>query len=171
MFRTSKPLPLGGRTIKLKTLKFMRSGNRKGKVIYDQRYLTGSQKSGLFQYKYSKYRALEFPRLKGQEVKPMIKEGSIIGERRVFTREFKERAVELALNTNRKRACPRPRPKPEYAGLRETNELPKKAIAVFAIGNPGGGASVHAPASRPAPGYEDGETIGGTPKRVPCAAL
>jgi transposase len=34
----------------------------------------------------------------------MLKEGSIMGARSVFTREFKERAVELALNTNRKRS-------------------------------------------------------------------
>jgi transposase-like protein len=33
----------------------------------------------------------------------MIKEGSIMEERIVFTKEFKERAVEPARNTNRKR--------------------------------------------------------------------
>jgi transposase len=32
----------------------------------------------------------------------MLKEGSIMGARSVFTKEFKKRAVELALNTNRK---------------------------------------------------------------------
>jgi transposase len=47
---------------------------------------------------------MEFPRLKGQEVKPMIKEGSIMVERRVFTGGFKERVVELALKTDRKRS-------------------------------------------------------------------
>jgi hypothetical protein len=51
---------------------------------------------------------VNLPRLKGQEGKPMIKEGRIMGERRVFTKAFKERAVEPARNTKRKRACPRP---------------------------------------------------------------
>jgi transposase len=46
----------------------------------------------------------EIPRLNGQEVKLMIKEGSIMGARSVFTKEFKERAVELALKTDRKRS-------------------------------------------------------------------
>jgi transposase-like protein len=48
------------------------------------------------------YGYMEFPRLNGQEVKPMIKGAGIMGERRVFTRECKERAVELALKTDRK---------------------------------------------------------------------
>jgi hypothetical protein len=45
---------------------------------------------------------LNLPRLKGQEGKPMIKEGRIMGARSVFTKEFKECAVEPARNTNRK---------------------------------------------------------------------
>ncbi|MDR2792727.1 MAG: hypothetical protein LBB61_03540 [Treponema sp.] len=52
---------------------------------------------------------MNLPRLKGQEGKPMLKEGSITGERSVFTKDFKERAVEPSRNTNRKRARPRPR--------------------------------------------------------------
>jgi hypothetical protein len=65
---------------------------------------------------------MNLPRLKGQEVKPMIKEGSIMGERRVFTKEFKERAVELARNTKRKRACPRPWHKSRYAGTMDAGD-------------------------------------------------
>jgi transposase len=118
---------------------------------------------------------MEFPRLNGQEVKPMIKEGSIMGARSVFTKEFKERAVERALNTNRKHSEiaqdlginrnmlarwmrevkqreTRPmkaftgrgnardeqmaRLRKENVGLRETNEILKKAIAIFTGGNP-----------------------------------
>ncbi|MDR2792347.1 MAG: hypothetical protein LBB61_01595 [Treponema sp.] len=105
----------------------------------------------------------------------MIKEGSIMGERSVFTKAFKERAVEPARNTKRKRqeiaqdiginrdmparwmremkrseAGPvkaftgrgnardeaAARPRKENAGLRETNEILKKAIAIFTVGNP-----------------------------------
>jgi hypothetical protein len=43
------------------------------------------------------------------EIKARFASGRIMGERSVFTKAFKERAVELARNTNRKRACPRPR--------------------------------------------------------------
>jgi hypothetical protein len=66
--------------------------------------------------------AMNLPRLKGQEGKPMIKEGRIMGERSVFTKKFKERAVELARNTKRKRACPRPRHKPGYAGTMDAGD-------------------------------------------------
>ncbi|MDR2793434.1 MAG: transposase, partial [Treponema sp.] len=105
----------------------------------------------------------------------MIKEGSIIGERSVFTKEFKERAVELARNTKRKRSeiaqdlgINRDMParwmremkrsetghmkaftgrgnardeetarlRKENVDLRETNEILKKAIAIFTVGNP-----------------------------------
>ncbi|MDR2793076.1 MAG: hypothetical protein LBB61_05350 [Treponema sp.] len=52
----------------------------------------------------------------------MIKEGSIMGKRSVFTKEFKERAAEPARNTKRKRACPRPRHKPEYAGTMDAGD-------------------------------------------------
>jgi transposase-like protein len=52
----------------------------------------------------------------------MIKEGRIMGERRVFTKEFKERAVELARNTKRKRSCPRPRHKSGYAGTMDAGD-------------------------------------------------
>ncbi|MDR2798669.1 MAG: transposase [Treponema sp.] len=97
----------------------------------------------------------------------MIKEGSIMGARSVFTREFKERVVKLALKTDRKRSeiaqdlgINRNMParwkremkqsetgpmktftgrgnardeetarlRKEIAGLRETNELLKKAF-------------------------------------------
>jgi transposase len=105
----------------------------------------------------------------------MLKEGRIMGERRVFTKEFKERAVELALNTNQKqpeitqklginrnmltrwkremkqietgpmkafsgrgnaRDEQTARLRKEIAGLQETNEILKKAIAIFMGGNP-----------------------------------
>jgi hypothetical protein len=52
----------------------------------------------------------------------MIKEGSIMGERSVFTKAFKERAVELARNTKRKRACPRPWHKSGYAGTMDAGD-------------------------------------------------
>jgi hypothetical protein len=39
---------------------------------------------------------MNLPRLKGQEGKPMIKEGRIMGERRVFTKEFIEGSKEEA---------------------------------------------------------------------------
>ncbi|MDR2796975.1 MAG: transposase [Treponema sp.] len=105
----------------------------------------------------------------------MIKKGSIMGARSVFTKEFKERAVELAQNTNRKqteiaqdlginrnilarwmREMKRSETGPmkaftgrgnardeqmvrlrkENADLLETNEILKKAIAIFTVGNP-----------------------------------
>jgi transposase len=47
---------------------------------------------------------MHLPRLKGQKVKPMLKAEDIRGARRVFTRECKERAVELAMKTNRKQS-------------------------------------------------------------------
>jgi hypothetical protein len=65
---------------------------------------------------------LNLPRLKRQEGKPVIKEGSIMGERSVFTKAFKERAVEPARNTNRKRVCPRPRHKSGYAGSMDAGD-------------------------------------------------
>jgi transposase len=105
----------------------------------------------------------------------MLKEGSIMGKKRVFTKEFKERAVELAQNTNRKhseiaqdlginrnmlarwkremkqnetgpmkaftgsgnaRDEQMARLRKEIADLRKTNEILKKAIAIFTGGNP-----------------------------------
>ncbi|MDR2797269.1 MAG: transposase [Treponema sp.] len=105
----------------------------------------------------------------------MIKKGSITGARSVFTKEFKERAVELALNTNRKhseiaqdlginrnmlarwmremkrsetghmkaftgrgnaRDEEMARLRKENVDMRETNEILKKAIAIFTGGNP-----------------------------------
>ncbi|MDR2793013.1 MAG: hypothetical protein LBB61_05025, partial [Treponema sp.] len=59
----------------------------------------------------------------------------------------------------------------ENAGLRETNEILKKARAVFTVGGiPGSGVPVHAAAPRTVSGYEDGGGIGGKSKRVVCAA-
>jgi transposase len=119
--------------------------------------------------------AEEFSRLKRQEVKPMLKAEGIMGARSVFTRECKERAVELALKTNRKQTeiaqdlginqnmlvrwkleMRQSETEPmkaftgrgnardeqmarlwkEIADLRETNEILKKAIVIFTVGNP-----------------------------------
>jgi transposase len=52
----------------------------------------------------SSLRLEEFPRLKGQEGKPMLKAADIMGARSVFIRAFKERAVELTLKTDRKQS-------------------------------------------------------------------
>jgi transposase len=101
----------------------------------------------------------------------MLKEGSIMGARSIFTKEFKERAVELALNTNRKQT--------EIAqdlGInwnmptRWMREMKQRETGPMKAFTGRGNARDEQMVRLRKENADLRETIGGKPKRVVCAA-